>query len=101
MDELDKEALVKIITEPDNSILKQFSEMLKLDDAELRFEPEAVEAAADIALKQKTGARGIRSIFEKLMNDVMFELPDIPGKKTVLVTKESLTGGKKPEIIKK
>ena len=101
LDELDKETLVKIITEPDNSILKQFTEMLKLDDAELQFTPEAIEAAAGIALKQKTGARGIRSIFEKLMNDVMFELPDISGEKTVVVTKECLTDGKKPEILKK
>ena len=98
LDELDKEALIRIITEPDNSILKQFTEMLKLDNADLDFRPEAVEAVAETALKRKTGARGIRSILEKLMNEVMFKLPDIPGKKTVIVTKECITENIDPEI---
>lgn len=98
LDELDQEALVRIITEPDNSILKQFTEMLKLDDADLDFRPDAIEAVAETALKRKTGARGIRSILEKLMNEVMFKLPDIPGKKTVIVTKECITENVEPEI---
>lgn len=98
LDELDKEALIRIITEPDNSILKQFSEMLKLDNADLDFHTDAIEAVAETALNRKTGARGIRSIFEKLMNDVMYELPDIPGKKTVIVTKECITENARPEI---
>ena len=72
--------------------------MLKLDNADLDFRPEAVEAVAETALKRKTGARGIRSILEKLMNEVMFKLPDIPGKKTVIVTKECITENIDPEI---
>lgn len=100
LDELDKDALVRIITEPDNAILKQFSEMLKIDDADLDFRSDAVEAVAETALKRKTGARGLRSILEKLMNDVMYDLPDIPGKKTVIVTKECITGNAKPEIVR-
>lgn len=98
LDELDKDALIRIITEPDNAILKQYCEMLKLDDAELDFRPEAIEAVAETALKRKTGARGIRSIFEKLMNDVMYDLPDIPGKKTVTVTEKCISENTKPQI---
>jgi len=99
LNNLDKEALTSIITEPKNSIVKQFQASLALDDTELFFETDAIEAVAEKALEQKTGARGIRSILESSMNDVMFDLPSIPGDKKVIVTKEVILQDSTPVII--
>ncbi|ADN01547.1 ATP-dependent Clp protease ATP-binding subunit ClpX [Spirochaeta thermophila] len=96
--ELKKEDLVRIIKEPRNSVLKQYKATLKLDDVDLVVEDEAVEAIADLAIHRKTGARGIRAIFEHIMMDVMYEIPSIPGPKRVVITRDVVLGEQKPEI---
>ena len=74
--ELDKQALIKILVEPKNSLVKQYQKLFEIDDVELVFEPEALEAIVDKAIERKTGARGLRSIIEEIMRDIMFEIPD-------------------------
>lgn len=98
LDNLKKEDIKRIITEPKNAILRQYRELLKLDGAELVFTDDAVDAVAEMALKRKTGARGIRSIVESFMTDIMYELPSVSGNKKVVITKEIVDGNKKPEI---
>src|SRR5690606_16145574 len=75
LEELDEEALVKILTEPKNAITKQFRRLFDLEGVELEFRPEALLAVAQKALKRKTGARGLRTILEQVLLDTMFELP--------------------------
>lgn len=92
--ELTKADLTRILTEPKNSIIKQLQASFAIDDLELEFTPEALEEIADIAIRQKTGARGLRSICEKLLMDLMYEAPSIRGKKKFTVTKEIVQAGK-------
>jgi len=99
LEELSLDSLKRIITEPRNSIVKQYRASLKLDDVELEFEKEAIEAIAQKALERKTGARGIRSIVESIMIDIMYDIPSMKGKKRVTVTKDVVENSKKPEII--
>lgn len=99
LEQLDEEALVSILTEPKNAITKQYSKMFELEGCNLHFEEDALRAVAQKAIEQKTGARGLRSILEKSMLDVMFELPSLAGVKTCRVTKEVIEGTQKPEII--
>ena len=73
--ELNKEALIKITTEPKNALVKQYKKLLQMDDVELEFEREALEAIVDKAIERKTGARGLRSIIEEIMRDIMFDIP--------------------------
>ncbi len=86
--ELTKDDLVSILTEPKNAITKQFKASFAIDDVELIFEKDAIEEIASEAIRQKTGARGLRTIVEKMLMDIMFEIPDIQGKKKLVVTKE-------------
>lgn len=72
---LDKEALIRILTEPRNAITKQYQKMLELDGVELTFDDEALEAIAETSLKRKTGARGLRAIMENVMMDIMYKAP--------------------------
>jgi ATP-dependent Clp protease ATP-binding subunit ClpX len=97
--DLTKEDFVRIVTEPRNSILKQYQASLKLDDVELVFEEEAVEAIAEKAINRKTGARGLRSIVENVMTDIMFDIPSIEGKKRVVITRAVIEQDEKPEIV--
>ena len=99
LNELTRDDLVRITTEPKNSIIRQYQLALKLDDTELKFEVAAIGAIADLALQRKTGARGLRSIVEASMLDLMYDLPSIPGHKMVVVTKEVFTEGLKPKIL--
>ncbi len=96
---LEKEDLRRIITEPRNSIIRQYQASLELDDVELVFEDDAIEAVAEKALKRKTGARGLRAIVENVMIDIMFDIPSMEGTKKVIITKEVIEDKKKPEII--
>ncbi|MCQ2604332.1 MAG: ATP-dependent Clp protease ATP-binding subunit ClpX [Spirochaetia bacterium] len=98
LDNLTRDDIKRIITEPKNAIVRQYQELLKLDDGELVFTEEALDAVADLALKRKTGARGIRSIVESFMTEVMFDLPDIPGHKKVIITPDVVNRIKKPQI---
>ncbi len=96
--ELTREDLKRIMIEPKNAIIKQFQASLALDDVELEFTDDAIDAIADTAIKQKTGARGLRAITEKLLLDIMFEAPSIKGPKKVVITKECVLDQAKPEI---
>lgn len=86
--ELDKEDLKRILTEPRNAITKQFQASFDIDDVDLNFDEEAIEEIANIAIKNKTGARGLRAIVEKILLDIMFEIPSIKGRKSLTITKE-------------
>lgn len=97
--ELTKDDLVSILTEPKNAITKQYMASFAIDNAELVFESEAIEEIANEAIRQKTGARGLRTIVEKMLMDTMFEIPDIHGKKKFTVTKDFVLN-QKPDDIK-
>ena len=99
LNNLTKEDIKRIITEPKNAIIRQYVAMLKLDDAELEFTDGALEAVADLAIKHKTGARGIRAIVEGFMTDVMYKLPSLKGHKKVIISEDVVIGTKEPEII--
>ena len=96
LDNLDRDALVRILTEPKNAIIKQYKKLLDLDGVKLTFDEAAVEAIADKAVKRKTGARGLRSIIEETMTDVMFRVPSDESISEVVVTKESVEKGTAP-----
>jgi len=99
LEELKREDLKRIITEPKNAIIKQYQASLAMDEVKLIFTEEAIDAIANTAIKQKTGARGLRAIVEKLMTDIMFEIPSIKGDKQVVITGETVLKTKVPEII--
>lgn len=86
--ELTKEDLMVVLTEPKNSIIKQFKASFAMDNVDLQFTDDAIEAIADTAIKHKTGARGLRSIVEKLLLDIMFEVPSIKEPKKLVITKD-------------
>ena len=86
--ELTQEDLVSVLTEPKNAITKQFKASFQIDDVDLSFEEDAIKEIAAEAIRQKTGARGLRTIVEKMLMDIMFEVPDIEGKKSVKITKD-------------
>lgn len=86
--ELNRDDLVRILTEPKNAITKQFQASFAIDDVDLSFNEEAIGEIADIAIKNKTGARGLRAIVEKILLDIMFEVPSIKGKKKLEITKD-------------
>jgi ATP-dependent Clp protease ATP-binding subunit ClpX len=96
---LDEEALVQILTEPRNAITKQYMKLFEFDGIELEFEPDALREVAKIALKRKTGARGLRAILEQTMLDVMYEMPSKDNIYKCLVTKDSISGKESPRMI--
>jgi ATP-dependent Clp protease ATP-binding subunit ClpX len=93
--ELDQQALVQILTEPKNALIKQYRKLFQMDEVELEFTPAALEKVAQLAMEQKTGARGLRSILETIMNSVMYELPDTDAKKCV-IEEEVVASGAQP-----
>ena len=97
--ELDREALIDIVTKPKNALAKQYKKLLELDDVELEFEQEALEAIVDKAIERKTGARGLRSIIEEIMRDIMFDIPSNPKIEKCIVTKDTVLEGKEPILI--
>ncbi|SFS17792.1 ATP-dependent Clp protease ATP-binding subunit ClpX [Agrococcus baldri] len=96
---LDQSALVEILSEPKNALVKQYQRIFEIDGVKLDFEPEALQAIADLAVERKTGARGLRSILETVLAPVMFEVPSRESVERVIVTKESVTGGEAPEVL--
>ncbi len=98
---LDEATLLSILTDPRNALTKQYKKLLDMDGVKLSFDKDALKAAVEIAVERKTGARALRSIFEKAMMDVMFEIPSMPEIVEVIVTAETITEGKKPKIITK
>ena len=97
--ELDKKALLDIITKPKNSLVKQYKRLFELDDVDLEFEESALECIVDKAIERKTGARGLRSILEEIMRDIMFEIPSNPKIEKCIITKNTIENGEKPVII--
>ncbi|MBV7433511.1 ATP-dependent Clp protease ATP-binding subunit ClpX [Cardiobacteriaceae bacterium TAE3-ERU3] len=100
LETLDEDALIRILTEPKNAIVRQFSKMFGYENVELVFEPEALKAVAAKAIKRKTGARGLRSIVEQTLLDTMFDLPDLEGIEKIVVSKETIEEGGTPKLIK-
>ena len=98
LEELDREALIKIATEPKNALVKQYKKLLELDGVELEFTREALEAIVDKAIERKTGARGLRSIIEEIMRDIMYDIPSNPKIEKCTITKETVTDKKGPEL---
>lgn len=101
LEPLDEEALVRILTEPKNAIVKQYQALLGLDDVELEFTDEAIKEVAHQAYSRKTGARGLRSILEHVMNDLMFTIPSDSSIVKCVIDKEAILGTKEPDVFRK
>lgn len=101
LEQLSEEALVRILTEPKNALVKQYQKMLELDNVELEFEEDALLAIAKEAIERKTGARGLRSIIESTMLDMMYELPSRDDIVKCIVTKETILENQSPTLILK
>lgn len=98
VDQLDREALISILTEPRNALIKQYQRMFELDGFELEFEPAAIELIADQAVERETGARGLRAILEELLNPIMFELPGSTTQGRVVITAEVVQSKALPKV---
>lgn len=98
---LDETALVEILTKPKNALVKQYKKMLELDDVELEFEDEALSEIAKKAIERKTGARGLRSIIEGIMLDVMFDLPSRDDIEKCVITGATVADGEAPRLVLK
>jgi ATP-dependent Clp protease ATP-binding subunit ClpX len=98
---LDREALVRILTEPRNALIKQYMRMFDIDGVELEFTPEAVEAVAEQALLRGTGARGLRAIMEEVLLPVMFDVPSEEDIARVVVTREVVLDNVNPTIVRR
>lgn len=101
LEELDEEALVEILTKPKNALVKQYKELLRLDDVELEFEDEALHYIAKTSIDKKAGARGLRGVIENTIMDVMYEIPSRDDVKKVIITKEAVEGKSDPKIVLK
>ena len=99
LDKLTVDDLVRILTEPKNALVKQYKKLLSLDETELVFEDDALRAIAQKAIERNTGARGLRSIIEEIMMDIMFEVPSQEEIEKVIITKEAALETEKPTII--
>ncbi len=100
LDALDKDALVKIMTEPKNAIIKQYKALFHMDEVELEFTPEALERIAEKALEQKTGARGLRGVIENILTPIMFTIPSEEDVERVIITADCVDNGANPELIR-
>jgi len=100
LDNLDKKALVSIMTEPKNSIVKQYTRLFELDGVVLEFKPEALEAVADVTLERKTGARGLRSVLEGVLTELMFKIPSDSTVEKVIISEDTVRLGKEPIVLR-
>ena len=100
LDELDEKALVRILTEPKNSLVRQYQKLMEIDGVELEFEPDALREIARIAIRKNTGARGLRAIMENVMEDIMFDIPDEINVKKCILTKAAVLGEEQPVIVR-
>ena len=100
LDELDEEAMVRILTEPRNCLVNQYRKLMELDGVELEFEPEALREIAQTAMRRNMGARGLRAIMEDVMEDIMFEMPDENNVRKCIVTRAAVLGEEKPVILR-
>ena len=99
LNELNLESMIEILTKPKNSLLKQYEKIFELDGVKLKFEDDALKEVASLAIKRKTGARGLRSIMEEIMLDIMYELPELKGYE-VIITQDVVINKTKPILIK-
>jgi len=99
LEELEIEALIKVLTEPKNSVLKQFQALFEMEGAELEFKKEALEAVAQVSVKRKTGARGLRTILEKVLLNIMYEIPSLHNVEKVIVNEGVVRNQSEPLII--
>jgi ATP-dependent Clp protease ATP-binding subunit ClpX len=99
LDALDEEALIRILTEPKNALVKQYEKLFELDGVSLEFHPDALRTVAQEALKRNTGARGLRAILEDIMLDVMYEIPSREDIARVIITKETILKKEKPLVV--
>ena len=99
LEELDRDTLIRIVTETKNALVKQYQKLLKLDDVDLEFEREALELIVDKAIERKTGARGLRSIIEDVMRDIMYDIPSNPKIEKCIITKATVENKEKPTLI--
>lgn len=97
--DLDEEALINILTQPKNALIKQYQELLRLDNVEIEFEDETLRAIARKAIQLKTGARALRGIMEGMMLNLMYKVPDSPNIEKIIFTKECVENGAQPQII--
>jgi ATP-dependent Clp protease ATP-binding subunit ClpX len=97
--ELDEDALVKILIEPKNALIKQYQKLFAMEGVELEVRPSALQAIAKKAVKRKTGARGLRSIMENVLLDTMFELPGLSGVEKVVIDENMIESGNKPLLM--
>ena len=95
---MDKAMLIRVLKEPKNAIIKQYQKLLEMDEVKLKFSEDAYEAIAEKAMKRDTGARGLRSVIEDFMLDIMFEIPKDPNIGTVTITKDYIEGTGGPVI---
>ncbi len=93
---LTRDDLMRVLTEPKNAVTRQFQKFLQLDKVELHFTPGAIEAAAELALKRKTGARALRSIIEESLLEVMYDIPDRTDVRRCIITEETIRSGRAP-----
>ena len=99
LQDLDREALIQIVTQPKNALVKQYKKLFELDGVELEFEDEALEAIVDKAIERKTGARGLRAILEDIMRDIMFDIPSNPEIEKCIITKETVLNNVEPTVV--
>ena len=99
LEALDEEALMRILIEPKNALTKQYKKLFELEDVGLTFDPESLRAVAQKALKRGTGARGLRSILETMMTDIMFDLPHRDDVREIVITKEAINEGVAPIVV--
>jgi ATP-dependent Clp protease ATP-binding subunit ClpX len=99
LDLLDRDALVKILTEPKNALVKQYQKLLSFDGVNLEFDKAAIESIADKAIERKTGARGLRGIMEKIMTNIMYEVPSRDDVVQCIITRETVESEKDPELV--
>lgn len=97
--ELDRDTLIKIVTEPKNALVKQYKKLFQYDNVELEFDKEALEVIVDKAIERNTGARGLRSIIEDTMRDIMFDIPSNPKIEKCIITKETVLHGEAPQLV--
>ncbi len=101
LEELTQDALISILTEPKNALIKQYQQMLALENVELEVSPNALVAIAQKAIKRKTGARGLRSIVEQSLNNTMFELPSTDDVERVILDESAITENKPPQLVRR
>ena len=99
LNSLDEEALMRILTEPKNALVRQYSKLLSFDNVELEFTEGALRAIAQQALKRKSGARGLRAIIEGVMTDTMYELPSKEGVRKCIITEDAVLNGAQPVLV--